>query len=253
MQDPKPRDWAGSQGWKEFVQRAHAPDAAREAHPRLHRRPLRGGMAARGRSPHPVKALDSDYETLVGRWGSIVGECFGPPFVNPRLRPAPNPPPLESHPDFRRRRLIFRPESVKIVQAKWTDESIPDHLTERDLEFRVYTRQSTARHPRRRTAAAARRRRGRPGCRRSRRSRAGRRTRSRRSGRRPASRRGRGRAAIEAVEQRRSRCPGRRSVGIDRDGAHLGEVLPHHVHRTAADDLAVELARRGTPARPRTA
>jgi predicted metallopeptidase len=95
--------------------------------------------------PELVGALESDYATLTSRWGTLVAESFGPPFVTPRLTPLENPPPIASYPDFQRRRLIYDPATVEVVEAKWTPEDVPAQLTEKDLVYRVYTPESASR------------------------------------------------------------------------------------------------------------
>jgi predicted metallopeptidase len=95
--------------------------------------------------PALVKAMDSDFATLTKQWGSLAAVSFGPPFVTPRLRPLDNPPSIASYPDFERRRLIYDPAAVEVVDAKWTPGDVPAELTEKDLVYRVYTRESARR------------------------------------------------------------------------------------------------------------
>ena len=92
-----------------------------------------------------AEALEMNFEALNARWGSLTGQSFASPFVSPRVRPVPDPPPLESHPDFRRKRLKCDPAAVEIVPPKWTPDSVPARLTERELVYRVYAARSARR------------------------------------------------------------------------------------------------------------
>ncbi|MBN1868892.1 hypothetical protein JW916_16560 [Candidatus Sumerlaeota bacterium] len=90
-------------------------------------------------APDLVAMMDMDYGTIMRDYGSLVAHSFARKFVSPRLCPVDDPPPLEAHPDFRRRRLEYDPAELEIVPAQWTPADVPDILTEKDLVYRVYT------------------------------------------------------------------------------------------------------------------
>ena len=93
----------------------------------------------RAGDPLLIEALEDDYEALVERWGGLVGRSFGARFVSRRLCPDDDPPPMESHPDFRYKGLVFDRSKVEIVEPDWTPDYVPSSLSERDLVYRVYT------------------------------------------------------------------------------------------------------------------
>ena len=89
--------------------------------------------------PTLVEALSLDYAAATARWGSLVGESFGPPLATPRLVPAEAPAPYSSHPTVRRLHLRCDPAAIEIVQPEWTPSNVPGQLTGLDLVYRVYT------------------------------------------------------------------------------------------------------------------
>jgi predicted metallopeptidase len=99
----------------------------------------------RAGDPCLVASLSMSLEALRARWGSLAAHSFGPPFVSPRLCPVKDPPPFDAHPDFRRKRLVSAPDALEVVAGKWTPANVPSRLTEKDLVYRVYTRQSARR------------------------------------------------------------------------------------------------------------
>lgn len=85
-----------------------------------------------------VEALAMNQKELEAKWGAIVALCFRESFVHPRIVPAPDGPPVESHPDFARKGLRFNPQKVQEAPAKWTPEKHPACYRERHLEYRLF-------------------------------------------------------------------------------------------------------------------
>lgn len=112
------------------------------------------GVWRREGRPDLVQALEMDFGALARRWGSLIGLSFAHPFVSPRLRPLPDAPPIESHPDFHRKRLVCDPARLRIVQPKWTGPTAPACLSERELVYRLYTPDSARRISRAAVGAA---------------------------------------------------------------------------------------------------
>ena len=94
--------------------------------------------------PRLIEILDLNFRDLQREYGSIVCRCFHTEFRTPWRLPCEKPSCLAQHPEVQRLGLSLPPGQLPRLQFKFDDpEKL--RLTERNLEYRVFTPQCSQR------------------------------------------------------------------------------------------------------------
>lgn len=93
---------------------------------------------------HLVQMMDMSYRDLQREYGSLICRCFKEPFHTPWRLPCLEQPSLAEHPEVARLELKFGPGPVRRLPFKFDDvEQL--RLTEKNLEYRIFTPQGSER------------------------------------------------------------------------------------------------------------